>query len=235
MDPTLKRASGIVVAVLPVIACVTVYMAAANLPSRRPLIEPRALAGQSVSSVMPAPAARTQTAAPELPLVDVSVPSAAGASAAAPETAPTRSMAVSQSTAAPVAAPPSPAPTQTTLASVVSPMERGRGLTALLYTNRLSQLWEEFQPSAQQEWGTLRDFQAYRQGGLRAYGNETKVLSETVRQAGSVSYYTRTATFERGPKSGWTIIFAIDTSGRVVDFGIVAADILPAATAAAGP
>jgi hypothetical protein len=234
MHPTLKRASGIVVAVLPVIACVAVYMAVADVPDRRPLIEPRALAGQSVSLFTPAPAARTQTAAPELPLVDVSLPGAAPASTAAPETA-SADVVVSLDTAAPVAAFPSPAPMRTTLAPRVSPMKRGRDLTALLYANRLDQLWEEFQPAAQQEWGSLSDFQAYREGNISAYGSETKVLSETVRQAGSVCYYTRTATFERGPRSGGTVIFALDPAGKVIDFGIVAAEVLRATTAATGP
>ena len=207
MDPTFKRASGIVASVLPVIACLAVYTAVASMPGRRPLIEPRALAGQSVSSVTPGPEAPIQMAAPELPLAEISLPGAALANAAPTLT---------------------PAP-------AISPMERGRDLTRLLYENRVGQLWKVFTPSARQEWGTLSDVQAYRQGGISAYGRETKVLSETVRQAGNISYYTRTSTFERGPESGWTVIFALDPAGQVVDFGIVAADVLPAATASTTP
>lgn len=207
MDPTFKRASGIVAVVLPVIACLAVYTAVASMPGRRPLIEPRALADQSVSSVTPGPGTPVQTAAPELPLAEVSLPGAALANAVPTLT---------------------PAP-------AISPMRRGRDLTTLLYGNRIGQLWEAFQPSARREWGTLSDFQAYRQGGISAYGRETKVVSETVQQAGNISYYTRTSTFERGPESGWTVIFALDPAGQVVDFGIVAADVLPAAMASTGP
>ncbi|WP_216320898.1 hypothetical protein [Deinococcus aestuarii] len=102
------------------------------------------------------------------------------------------------------------------------PLERGRRLTRLFYDGNLEQVWAAFSPSARGEWGGLAGFETYRESGRRAYGAETGVVRERVVREGELTYYTRTATFEKGPRGGWTVVFGLDASGRVQEFGIVA-------------
>ncbi|WP_420594933.1 hypothetical protein [Deinococcus sp.] len=104
---------------------------------------------------------------------------------------------------------------------------RGRQLTRLLYGQQLAQVWDAFLPSVRAEWGNLSAFQAYRAGGTKAYGGETTLLRERIVRDGDITYYTRTAQFERGPSAGWTVIFGLDLQGKVQEFGIVGADVLP--------
>ncbi|WP_216324352.1 hypothetical protein [Deinococcus aestuarii] len=118
----------------------------------------------------------------------------------------------------PPAPTPSPAPTST-----LDPIARGRELTGLLYSERLEEVWAAFLPAVRADWRDLADFRAYRRSGLEAYGAETRVLGERVTRGGGLTYYTRTATFERGPRGGWTLIFGLDSRGRVQEFGIVEA------------
>ncbi len=129
---------------------------------------------------------------------------------------------------------PSPVPDQVPLkpvprvpAPVVTPLARGRELAQLLYNQHLPQVWAAFSPSVRQEWGSYAAFQAYRAGGLKTYGAETKVRSEEVRRSGGVTYYTRTASFQRGDRQPWTLIIGLNPDGRVVAFNIVAAAVLP--------
>ena len=97
----------------------------------------------------------------------------------------------------------------------------------MLFTQRLSGLWNAFSPSVRREWSGYPAFVAYREDGLETYGAETGVVAEDVRRSGGISYYTRTAVFERGPRHSWTLILGLDTSGTVVAFNIVTADVLP--------
>ncbi|GAA5532626.1 hypothetical protein [Deinococcus aluminii] len=127
---------------------------------------------------------------------------------------------------APATPTPTPAPT---------PLARGRQLTDQLYGGQLNQLWAAFLPALRAEWGSFSAFQAYRAGGLKAYGAETGVLKEELAQDGGLTYYTRTSTFERGPRTGWTLIFGLDAQGRVREFGIVGAGLLPEARQPAAP
>ena len=112
-------------------------------------------------------------------------------------------------------------------------LARGRELAQMLFTQRLSGLWDAFSPSVRREWGEYPAFASYRAGGLKIYGAETEVVAEDVRRSGQVSYYTRTATFERGPRHRWTLILGLDPAGSVVAFNIVAAGVLPGVTALA--
>lgn len=106
-------------------------------------------------------------------------------------------------------------------------LARGRELAQMLFTQRLSGLWNAFSPSVRREWSGYPAFVAYREDGLETYGAETGVVAEDVRRSGGISYYTRTAVFERGPRHSWTLILGLDTSGTVVAFNIVTADVLP--------
>ena len=110
-------------------------------------------------------------------------------------------------------------------------LARGRELAQMLFTQRLSGLWGAFSPSVRREWGGYPAFVAYREGGLKTYGAETGVVAEDVRRSGGISYYTRTAVFERGPRHNWTLILGLDPGGTVVAFNVVAADVLPGLTA----
>ncbi len=110
-------------------------------------------------------------------------------------------------------------------------LARGRELAQMLFTQRLNGLWGAFSPSVRREWGDYPAFVAYREGGLKTYGVETAVVAEDVLRSGGISYYTRTAVFERGPKHNWTLILGLDPGGTVVAFNVVAADVLPGLTA----
>lgn len=110
-------------------------------------------------------------------------------------------------------------------------LTRGRELARLFYSQRLTPLWSAFSPAVKAEWESFSAFQAYRAGGLKTFGTEKTILVENVRQDRGVTYYTRTALFELGPEKPWTLIIGLDAQGRVVEFNVVAAEVLPKATA----
>ncbi|MFC4452292.1 hypothetical protein [Deinococcus sonorensis] len=161
----------------------------------------------------------------------------------APQTTPTvASVPTRPSTPAPPAAepvvqahplvrrPPKPASTPRSVA-----LDRARTLTRHLYAGQMAPLWKAFTPEVQAQWGSYPAFLAYRTGGQRAYGNEGQLLSEELHQDGPVQYYTRTARFERGTPRTWTLIIGLNAGGQVVQFGVVATDLLPAPPAARAP
>ena len=101
-------------------------------------------------------------------------------------------------------------------------LARGRQLTRLFYAQQLGPVWDAFLDSAREGYGgDLEAFKAYRANGVVTYGKETRVVSEEVRVIGGLSYYLRTATFERGPRVSWTVYFALNAAGKVVEFGIL--------------
>ena len=110
-----------------------------------------------------------------------------------------------------------------------SALARGRELAGLFYNQRLTTLWSAFSPAVKTEWGGFSGFQAYRLGGLKAFGEEKTLVAEDVRRNRGVSYYTRTATFKLGPEKPWTLIIGLNPQGQVVDFNVVAASVLPQA------
>ncbi|WP_264778192.1 hypothetical protein [Deinococcus aetherius] len=125
---------------------------------------------------------------------------------------------------------PSPAPqppAATAKLARATPLDRGRQLARLFYSGQLDQVWAAFLPAVRSEWGSLSAFKAYRAEGTEAYGDEKSVLNERVTRDGGVTYYTRTATFERDPGNGWTLILGLDGEGNVREFGVVEAGLLP--------
>ena len=99
---------------------------------------------------------------------------------------------------------------------------RGRQLVTWFYAQNLEPVWAAFLPTARADFGgDLNIFKAYRAGGVTTYGQETRLISEEVQQDEGVTYYLRTATFERGPRVQWTVAFGMDSMGRVVTFGIL--------------
>lgn len=225
------RSNALIIVVLPVLVALAVVFSS-NLSALFGGLQDggaaRPAASSSTSTAPLAPA----TGAPTVKLVPVKPKAAAVESAPAemtvpahplvlkrpPNTAPARPRTLAESA-------PSVASTQEV--STLPPLVRGRQLAALLYDDQLDRLWKAFLPQARAEWGGLAAFRAYRAGGLKAYGAETKVVRERVVGNGGLTYYTRTSTFERGPKAGWTLILGLTPEGQVRQFGIVAAGALP--------
>ncbi|ULH15477.1 hypothetical protein MF271_16420 [Deinococcus sp. KNUC1210] len=103
-------------------------------------------------------------------------------------------------------------------------LKRGRQLVTWFYAQNLTPVWAAFLPTARAGFGgDLKAFQAYRASGVVTYGKELRLISEDVRVQDGVSYYLRTATFEKGPDVQWTVVFGLDSVGRVVEFGIIGA------------
>lgn len=174
------------------------------------------------------------------PVVD-GVPTAAPDDAPGPRTAPAGAEGPAppakpgdRAPSAPARASPSPAPPPAPRATPdtaglarTTPLERGRHLARLFYGGQLDQVWAAFLPAVRSEWGSLSAFRAYRAEGAEAYGDEKSVLNERVTRDGGVTYYTRTATFERDPGNGWTLILGLDGEGNVQEFGVVDAGLPP--------
>ena len=101
-------------------------------------------------------------------------------------------------------------------------LARGRQLVAWFYAQNLDPVWAAFLPTARAGFGDdLSIFRAYRANGVITYGKESRLLSEDVQTMDGVTYYLRTATFEKGPRVQWTVAFGLDAAGQVVDFGIL--------------
>ncbi|WP_412026497.1 hypothetical protein [Deinococcus yunweiensis] len=127
------------------------------------------------------------------------------------------------------------APTRRTLTSsetgsaeLDASLQLARWLTQQWYDGTLEPVWASFAPAVKAQWGSYSQFRTFRAGGQRAYGSETAVLREALTPSGDLTYYTRTASFERGPKDGWTLIIGLDAGGQVREFGVVGAALLPA-------
>lgn len=114
-----------------------------------------------------------------------------------------------------------PAPPAATAAERTA-LTRGRALVADFYARRVERLWQSFTPQMQAEWGPLAAFRAYREAGVRTYGAERRVLRERTFTQGGVTYYVRSATFERDPQTVWAVVVGFDAVGRVALFAIVA-------------
>ena len=101
-------------------------------------------------------------------------------------------------------------------------LKRGRQLIEWFYAQNLDPVWTAFLPTARADFGDdLAAFKAYRANGVTTYGRESRLISEEVQSEGGVTYYLRTATFERGPKVLWTLAFGLNAQGQVMTFGIL--------------
>lgn len=193
--------------------------AGARQPSRPEAPEAPSPARPSATSagtdVVPAPPERA------------AAPSAPGASGdGGPEAPATAAQArATPEPVAPAASTPSPAREVTAPTATSRPLARGRELAALFNRGQLGRVWAAFSPSVRAKWGSVSALGQYRAAGLDSYGPEANLLNESVVQQGGVTYYTRTATFERQPSEAWTLTIGLDENGRVQDFGIVAADL----------
>ncbi|AZI41459.1 hypothetical protein EHF33_00725 [Deinococcus psychrotolerans] len=97
---------------------------------------------------------------------------------------------------------------------------RARALLEEFYAVKLERLWAAFTPDVKAQWGTLDGFTQYRKTGVEQFGAQKELVAEKTFMRGGVTYYVRSATFEKSPQVVWAVAFGFDQLGRVSDFGI---------------
>ena len=140
-----------------------------------------------------------------------------------PATPPRASGTPASATAAPATPVPTrAAPAATSALSREAALTRGRQLVTWFYAQNLGPVWAAFLPTARADFGgDLSTFRTYRANGVTNFGKESRLLSEDVQSMDGVTYYLRTATFEKGPRVQWTVAFGLNAQGQVVNFGIL--------------
>lgn len=101
-------------------------------------------------------------------------------------------------------------------------LTRGRALVKDFYAVRMESVWQAFVPGLREEWGSLTSFRAFRTAGVITYGAEKQVVRERVFSDQGITYYVRTASFERDPQNLWNIVVGFDGVGRIIVFAITA-------------
>jgi hypothetical protein len=77
-------------------------------------------------------------------------------------------------------------------------LERGRTLTAMLYSTQLEPLWETLDADARDLYGkNLEDFKTHFQNAFSQLGKEQKLLEEHAYQTGEAVYYERIVQFTK--------------------------------------
>lgn len=97
---------------------------------------------------------------------------------------------------------------------------RARALLKEFYAVKLSKIWAAFTPDVKAQWGNLDGFTQYRQTGVQQFGAEKELVGEKTYRRGNVTYYVRSATFEKSPEIVWAVAFGFDQLGRISEFGI---------------
>ena len=97
---------------------------------------------------------------------------------------------------------------------------RARALLAEFYAVNLKNIWAAFTPEVRQQWGDFAGFTQYRQTGVEQFGAEQELVNEKTFVRDGVTYYVRSATFEKAPQLVWAVAFGFDQLGRISDFGI---------------
>ena len=97
---------------------------------------------------------------------------------------------------------------------------RARALLKEFYAVKLSNIWAAFTPEVKSQWGNLAGFTQYRQTGVEQFGAEKELVGEKTYTRGNVTYYVRSATFEKAPQVVWALAFGFDQLGRISEFGI---------------
>ena len=97
---------------------------------------------------------------------------------------------------------------------------RARTLLSEFYAVKLNTIWAAFTPQVKQQWGNLEGFTQYRQTGVEQFGAEQELVAERTFVQGGVTYYVRSATFEKAPQLVWAVAFGFDQLGRISSFGI---------------
>ncbi|MFB9993610.1 hypothetical protein ACFFLM_16735 [Deinococcus oregonensis] len=116
----------------------------------------------------------------------------------------------------PTAPPAAAAPT----AAEKTALTRGRTLMKEFYAVKLDNLWNAFTADVRGQWGTLAGFKQFRETGVRDYGAEQEVVRERTLTRAGVTYYVRSAAFQKAPKLVWALTIGFDRTGKVSAFGI---------------
>jgi hypothetical protein len=120
-------------------------------------------------------------------------------------------------TAASVAPSTAAASDSTPAAGPVSPLERGRALTARFYERKTAELWPQLGPRMQEVLGSEQKFASVRQQVDTELGDETKVIDETVSDTPPYRVYVRTASFSK-TEQPVVVQWAFDEGGKVAGF-----------------
>ncbi|ANE44227.1 hypothetical protein [Deinococcus puniceus] len=112
--------------------------------------------------------------------------------------------------------PPVAAPT----AAEKTALTRGRTLMKEFYAVKLDNLWNAFNADVRGQWGTLAGFRQFRETGVRDFGAEQELVRERTFTRAGVTYYVRSAAFQKAPKLVWALTIGFDKAGKVDAFGI---------------
>jgi hypothetical protein len=112
------------------------------------------------------------------------------------------------------------APAATQTVAEKSAEARARALLKEFYAVKLDSIWAAFTPDVKSQWGNLAGFTQYRQTGVEQFGAEKELVGEKTYMRGNVTYYVRSATFEKSPEIVWAVAFGFDQLGRISEFGI---------------
>jgi len=122
-------------------------------------------------------------------------------------------------TAASAAASTSATADATPAAGPVSPLERGRALTARFYERKTAELWPQLGAKMQEALESEQKFASFRQQVDAQLGDETKVIDETVSDTPPYRVYIRTASFSKTAQPV-VVQWAFDEGGKVAGFVI---------------
>ena len=111
-----------------------------------------------------------------------------------------------------------PAVTQTVAEKLAQ--TRARALLEEFYAVKLDNIWAAFTPAVKAQWGDLAGFTQYRKTGVEQFGAQKELVGEKTFMQGGVTYYVRSATFEKAPQIVWAVTFGFDQLNRVSAFGI---------------
>ncbi|MDB5045712.1 MAG: hypothetical protein JWQ08_1762 [Deinococcus sp.] len=116
--------------------------------------------------------------------------------------------------------PPAPPAATTSTAAEKAALTRGRTLMKEFYAVKLENLWNAFSADVRGQWGTLAGFRQFREAGVRDYGAEQELVRERTLTRAGVTYYIRSAAFQKAPKLVWALTIGFDKAGKVSAFGI---------------
>jgi hypothetical protein len=115
---------------------------------------------------------------------------------------------------------PAAAPTAKQTAAEKVIQTRARTLLGEFYEVKLSRLWAAFTPDVKAQYGDLAGFTAYRKTGVEQFGAQKELVAEKTFVQSGVTYYVRSATFEKAPQIVWALAMGFDQLGRVNAFSI---------------
>ncbi|UQN05225.1 hypothetical protein [Deinococcus sp. QL22] len=116
--------------------------------------------------------------------------------------------------------PPALPASATSTAAEKAALTRGRTLMKEFYAVKLDNLWNAFTEGVRGQWGTLAGFRQFRETGVRDFGAEQELVRERTFTRAGVTYYMRSAAFQKAPKLVWALTIGFDKAGKISAFGI---------------